>query len=111
MRSNSLNISGIDVSTPEKASAAIKTYDDAINKVSSFRATLGATENVLVYRIDYFDNTSENLTAAESRIRDADMAKEIMEYEKHNILCQVCQALLAQANHQNDSIIKLLKSL
>lgn len=111
MRSDALNICGIDVSTPEKASAAIKTYDDAINKVSSFRATLGATENVLGYRIDYLDNTSENLTAAESRIRDADMAKEIMEYEKHNILCQVCQSLLAQANHQNDSIIELLKSL
>lgn len=101
----------LDVSTSENASAAIKIYDDAINKVSSFRATLGATENVLGYRIDYLDNTSENLTAAESRIRDADMAKEIMEYEKHNILCQVCQALLAQANHQNDSIIELLKSL
>jgi len=140
MRSNALNISGasgvsvasrdgsvigifsnakcdgtldyaLDVSTPENANAAIKIYDDAIIQVSSSRATLGATQNVLEYRIDYLDNTAENLTAAESRIRDADVAKEIMEYEKRNLLCQVCQAMLAQANHQSDSVLELLKSL
>lgn len=140
MRANSLNISGasgvsiasrdgsvigifsntkcdgssdyaLDVSTPENANAAIKIYDDAIIQVSSSRAALGATQNVLEYRIDYLDNTAENLTAAESRIRDADIAKEIMEYEKRNLLCQVCQAMLAQANHQSDSVLELLKSL
>ena len=140
MRSNALNISGIsgattsskygtvtgafsstkssdassyalDVSTPENASAAIKIYDDAINKVSSSRASLGATANTLSFRIDYLDNTSDILTSAESRIRDADIAKEMMEYAKQTLLTQVCQAMFAKANHESDSIIELLKSL
>lgn len=139
MRSNALNISGtegavvtakdgskgsfttskcsdasgyaLDVSTPENASAAIKIYDDAINQVSSSRSTLGAIQNTLEYRIDYLDNTAENLTAAESRIVDADMAKEIMEYAKENVLYEVCQAMLKQANHQSESVIELLRSL
>ncbi len=140
MRSNALNISGtsgtsttskdgtttgifsstkssdaasyaLDVSTPENANAAIKIYDDAINQVSSARSSLGATSNVLNYRIEYLDNTSEILTSAESRIRDADIAKEMMTYAKENLLTQVCQAMLAKANHESDSIIELLKSL
>lgn len=101
----------LDVSTPENAGAAIKIYDDAINQVSSSRATLGAMQNTLEYRIDYLDNTAENLTAAESRIVDADIAKEMIEYSKHNMLYQVCQAMLIQANHQSESVIELLKSL
>lgn len=140
MRSNTLNISGtagdvvtskdgsvkgsfsttkcsdsagyaLDVSTPEKANAAIKIYDDAINQVSSSRSTFGAMQNSLEYRMDYLDNTAENLTAAESRITDADIAKEMMEYTKHNLLYQVSQAMLIQANHQSESVIELLKSL
>lgn len=101
----------LDVSSPESASAAIKIYDDAIQKVSSFRGRLGATQNVLEHRINYLNNTAENLTAAESRIRDADMAKEMMNYAKYNILLQVSQAILAQANHQAEGVIELLKSL
>lgn len=101
----------LDVSSPENASAAIKIYDDAIQKVSSFRGSLGATQNVLEHRINYLNNTAENLTAAESRIRDADMAKEMMNYAKYNILLQVSQAILAQANHQAEGVIQLLKSL
>lgn len=140
MKSNALNISGIagavatskdgstngrfsttkssdessyalDVSTPENASAAIKIYDDAINQVSSTRATFGAIQNGLEYRINYLDNAAENLTAAESRIVDADMAKEMLEYSKHYILFQVCQAMLSQANQQSKNVIELLKSL
>lgn len=101
----------LDVLTPENASAAIKIYDDAINQVSSFRGSLGATQNVLEHRINYLDNTAENLTAAESRIRDADIAKEMMIYAKHSILLQVSQAMLAQANHQAEGVLELLKSL
>lgn len=140
MKSNSLNISGtaggivtskdgsvkakfsttkcsdassyaLDVSTPENASAAIKIYDDAINQVSSSRASLGALQNTLEHRINYLDNTAENLTAAESRIVDADIAKEMLEYSKHNMLYQACQAMLSQANQQAKSVIELLKSL
>lgn len=100
----------LDLSTPENASAAIKIYDDAINQVSSSRSSLGAKQNALEYRIDYLDNTAENLSAAESRITDADIAKEMMEYTKQNILCEVCQAMLKQANQQSESIIELLRS-
>ena len=101
----------LDVSTPENAETSIKIYDDAINHVSSSRATLGAMQNTLEYKIDSLDNMAENLTAAESRIADADMAKEMIEYSKHNMLYQVCQALLIQANHQPQSVIELLKNM
>ncbi len=101
----------LDVSTRENATAAIKIFDDVIEKVSSFRGHLGATQNVLEHRINYLENTAENLTAAESRIRDADMAKEMMNFAKYNILLQVSQALFAQVNRQDEGIIELLKSL
>lgn len=101
----------LDISTSENASASIKIYDDAINQVSSCRSGLGARQNSLEFRINYLDSTAENLTAAESRITDADMAKEIMEYAKESILCQVCQAMLKQANQQSQNVIELLKSL
>lgn len=101
----------LDVTDPKNASNAIKIYSDAIEKVSSFRGRLGAVQNALEYRVDYLNNTAENLTAAESRISDADMAKEMMEYAKYNILFQVSQALFSQANQQAKGIIELLKSL
>ncbi|WP_035289882.1 flagellin [Clostridium sp. KNHs214] len=101
----------LDISSHENASSAIKILDDAINNVSSQRASLGASENMLEHRISYLENTSENLTAAESRIRDADMAKEIMNLSRHSILQQVAQAMLVQANQQPNYIIELLKSL
>lgn len=117
MRGNALGIvgdngaSGIDVSSQENANAAIEKYDDAIKKVSSFRGTLGATQNVLEHRINYLNNTAENLIAAESRIRDADMAKEMMNFAKYNILHQVSQALLSQVSRQPERVIELLKSM
>jgi flagellin len=68
-------------------------------------------QDALEYRIDYLDNTAENLEDAESRITDADMAKEIMEYTKQNILYQCCQQMFIQANRKQEGIIELLKSL
>jgi len=102
---------GVDISTTEKASAAIKIFDDAINKVSSFRSSLGASSNMLEHRINYLENTIGNLTEAESRIRDADMAKEMMNYTKYSILQQVAQAIFSQVLKQQESTIQLLKSL
>ncbi|MFD3157498.1 flagellin [Haloimpatiens sp. FM7330] len=101
----------LDVSNHENATAAIKIYSDAINAVSSHRSELGAMQNRLEYTIENLDNAAENLTAAESRIRDADMAKEMMKYTKHSLLQQVAQAMLAQASKQPNSVIELLKSM
>ncbi|KRU25054.1 flagellin [Clostridium sporogenes] len=102
---------GVDVSTAEKASAAIKVFDDAINKASSFMSSLGASSNMLEHRINYLENTIGNLTEAESRIRDANMAKEMMNYTKYSVLQQVAQAIFSQVLKQQESTIQLLKSL
>ena len=99
----------LDVSTHDKATAAIKVYDQAINKVSSFRSKLGATQNRLEHTINNLNTSSENLTAAESRVRDVDLAKEMMEQTKHTILSQVAQAMLAQANQQPQGVLQLLR--
>ncbi|WP_411678915.1 flagellin [Clostridium thailandense] len=101
----------LDVTNPENASNAIKIYSDAIEKVSSCRGRLGAEQNALEYRADYLNKAAENLTSAESRIADADMAKEMMEYARYNILFQGAQALFSQANQQAKGVIELLKSL
>ncbi|USK69973.1 flagellin [Peribacillus asahii] len=98
----------LDVSTHENASAAIKTINDAIEKVSAERSNLGATQNRLEHTISNLNNASENLTAAESRIRDVDMAKEVMEMTRANILGQASQAMLAQANQKPQSVLQLL---
>lgn len=79
--------------------------------MSSTRSDLGAMQNALEYRIKYLDNAAENLEDAESRITDADMAKEIMEYTKQSILCECCQQMFIQANRKPKGIIELLKSL
>ncbi|ACA43401.1 flagellin [Clostridium botulinum] len=102
---------GVDVSTAEKESAAIKVFDDAINKASSFMSSPGASSNMLEHRINYLENTIGNLTEAESRIRDADMAKEMMNYTKYSVLQQVAQAIFSQVLKQQESTIQLLKSL
>ncbi|MEL7624703.1 MAG: flagellin [Clostridiales bacterium] len=109
MKSDGLGIKGLDVSTQETAGAAIKTIRGAINKVSTNRANLGALQNRLEYTINNLETTAENMTAANSRIRDTDMAKEMMEYTKMNILTQSAQAMLAQANQQPQSILQLLQ--
>lgn len=109
MRSAGLGISGLDVSTADSAASAIQTIKDAINKVSTNRADMGALQNRLEYTINNLDVSAENLTSANSRIRDTDMAKEMMNYTKMNVLTQAAQAMLAQANQQPQSILQLLQ--
>jgi flagellin len=101
--------SGIDVTDNEKANAAIETIDNAIKLVSEQRSNLGAYQNRLEHTINNLGTSSENLTAAESRIRDVDMAKEIMAFSKNNILAQAAQAMLAQANQQPQGVLQLLR--
>nr|WP_096202432.1 flagellin [Bacillus sp. FJAT-45350] len=98
----------LDVSTHESASAAITTINNAIEKVSGERSNLGAIQNRLEHTISNLNNASENLQAAESRIRDVDMAREVMEMTKNNILSQASQSMLAQANQQPQSVLQLL---
>jgi flagellin len=100
---------GLDVSSHDKASKAITIIDNAINKVSSERSKLGAYQNRLEHTINNLGTSSENLTAAESRIRDVDMAKEMMEFTKNNILSQAAQAMLAQANQLPQGVLQLLR--
>ena len=109
MSSSGLGISNVDVSTQDNALAAIQTIENAINQVSGTRADLGALQNRLEHTVNNLGVTSENLTSAESRIRDVDMAKEMMEMTKNNVLTQAAQSMLAQANTQPQSILKLLQ--
>lgn len=83
--------------------------NSAINTVSSVRADLGAMQNRLEHTINNLDVATENMESANSRIRDTDMAKEMMEYTKQNVLTQAAQAMLAQANQQPQSILQLLQ--
>ncbi|MGI6778215.1 MAG: flagellin [Acetivibrionales bacterium] len=99
----------LDITSNEKASAAISVLDDSINSVSSQRSSLGAYQNRLEHTINNLDASAENLTAAESRIRDVDMAKEMMEFTKNSILSQAAQAMLAQANQQPQGVLQLLR--
>ncbi|MFH5187566.1 flagellin [Paenibacillus sp. TAB 01] len=99
----------LDISTKEGAAASIAVLDKAINSVSSERSKLGAVQNRLEHTINNLGTSSENLTAAESRIRDVDMAKEMMEQTKNNILAQAAQAMLAQANQQPQGVLQLLR--
>jgi flagellin len=100
---------GINVSSQPAASAAITTIQNAIEKVSEERSKLGATQNRLEHTIKNLDTSSENLQAAESRIRDVDMAKEMMEFTKNNILQQAAQSMLAQANQAPQGVLQLLR--
>lgn len=100
---------GIDVSSQGAANSAITNIDKAITTVSSERSKLGAYQNRLEHTINNLNTSSENLTAAESRIRDVDMAKEMMEQTKNSILAQASQAMLAQANQQPQGVLQLLR--
>jgi flagellin len=91
------------------AKTAIETIKEAINIVSGVRGTFGAMQNRLEYTINNLDTTAENMTAANSRIRDTDMAKEMMNYTKMNVLTQAAQAMLAQANQQPQAVLQLLQ--
>jgi|Deesub1362A_J573_1020465.scaffolds.fasta_scaffold00029_61 flagellin len=98
----------LDIGTVTGANAAIATLDTAITTVSTERAKLGAVQNRLEYTLTDLGITAENLTAAESRIRDADMALEMMQFTKYNILAQSSIAMLAQANLQPQNVLQLL---
>ena len=109
MDSTTLGVNGVDISTQTGADGAITTIDEAIKTVSSARSDLGAIQNRLEHTINNLGTTAENLTAAESRIRDVDMAKEMMEFTKQNILTQAAQAMLAQANQTPQGVLQLLR--
>lgn len=115
MSSKGLNVKGdgtsfsIDISTAKAANETLDAIDYAIDTVSSQRATLGAIQNRMEYAISALSATEENLSAAESRIRDVDMADEMVSYTKNNILNQSAMAMLAQANQQPQAILQLLQ--
>ncbi|MDR0944123.1 MAG: flagellin [Ruminococcus sp.] len=100
---------GCNLSTQSSANIAIDTLDNAINKVSMIRATFGSTQNRLEHKIDNLSVTNENITAAESRIRDTNVADEVKELSKAQILAQASQAMLAQANQLPQNVIGLLQ--
>ncbi|OOM16268.1 flagellin [Clostridium saccharobutylicum] len=97
------------VDTAANATASISTVNAAIEKVSKERSKLGSVQNRLEHTISNLNNASENLTAAESRVRDVDMAKEMMAFSKNNILNQAAQAMLSQANQQPQNVLQLLR--
>jgi len=107
-----VNATSIKIATTTNAStitAMIDTINTAIDKVSGERAKLGAMQNRLEHTIANVNTSSENLTAAESKVRDVDMAKEMMNFSKNNILQQAAQAMLAQANQQPQGVLQLLR--
>jgi len=101
--------SKISVSSFSAAGTAMKTIQDALAKVSQQRSSLGAVQNRLEHTIKNLDTASENTQAAESRIRDTDMAKEMVTYSKNNILAQAGQSMLAQANQSKQGVMSLLQ--
>jgi flagellin len=104
-----LSTSTLKVTDQNSAERTIMVIDSAIHKVSTARAAVGAIQNRLEHTISNLGVASENLTAAESRIRDADMAKEMMQYTKQLILLQSSMSMLAQANAQPQNVLQLLR--
>jgi len=109
MSAAGLGVKDLKVSTQSQANIAIKVIDAATQKVSAQRSSLGSIQNRLEHTIANLGTSSENLTAAESRVRDVDMAKEMMNFSKNNILSQAAQAMLAQANQQPQGVLQLLR--
>ena len=109
MSAAGIGVKGLKVSTEDDATAAIDRISEAISKVSSQRSSLGAVQNRLEHTINNLDNVVENTTSAESRIRDTDMSKEMVNYSKNNILAQAGQSMLAQANQSNQGVLSLLQ--
>ena len=110
MSSSALGVSGssVNVATQTGAQNSIEKIDSAIASVSKQRSLLGAVQNRLEHTISNLDNTAENLQAAESGIRDVDMAAEMVQFSKNNILQQAAQSMLAQANQANQGVLSLL---
>ena len=109
MSAAGIGVKGLKVDTEDDATAAIDRIAEAVQKVSSQRSTLGAVQNRLEHTIANLDNVVENTTSAESRIRDTDMAQEMVNYSKNNILAQAGQSMLAQANQSNQGVLSLLQ--
>ena len=109
MGAEGLGVNALVVSTNAKAGSAMTSIQAAISTVSDQRSALGAIQNRLEHTIKNLDTTSENTSAAESRIRDVDMAKEMVTYSKNNILAQAGQSMLAQANQSNQGVLSLLQ--
>lgn len=109
MNTGALNLGSAAVATQSGAQAAITSLDDAIKSVSAFRSDLGSVQNRLEHTIAQTNNSAENLQAAESRIRDVDMAKEMMNLSKNNVLVQAAQSMLSQANQQPQGVLSLLR--
>ena len=109
MNSAGLGVKGIKADTEQDATYAIDAIADAISTVSSQRSALGAVQNRLEHTINNLDNVVENTTSAESRIRDTDMAEEMVNYSKNNILAQAGQSMLAQANQSTQGVLSLLQ--
>ena len=108
MSAGFLKVTGLSVSSYAAAGSAMDKIQSAINMVSEQRSYLGALQNRLEHTISNLDNISENTSAAESRIRDVDMAEEMVEYSKNNILAQAGQSMLAQANQSTQGVLSLL---
>ena len=108
MSASALGVANIDVSKQESANNGINKIDDAIKAVSTQRAKLGAVQNRLEHTVNSLNTAGENLTSAESQIRDTDMASEMIKYTKSNILQQASQSMLAQANQQPQGVLQLL---
>ena len=106
-----LGVKGLNIAddTGVAATYAVDAIGDALAKVSAQRSALGAVQNRLEHTIDNLDNIVENTTAAESRIRDTDMAEEMVEYSKNNILAQAGQSMLAQSNQATQGVLALLQ--
>jgi flagellin len=108
MHSSKLGVNSLSVSDNAAAGASMKAVQSAIELVSTQRSELGAIQNRLEHTIANLDTTAENTQAAESRIRDVDMAEEMVEFSKNNILAQAGQSMLAQANQTNQGVLSLL---
>ena len=109
MDASSIGVKTLKLSTFANAGAAMKSVQSAINLVSTQRSSLGALQNRLEHTINNLDTTSENTQSAESRIRDVDMAKEMVQYSKNNILSQAGQSMLSQANKSTQGVLSLLQ--
>ena len=108
MNASTLGVSGLKVSSFSQAGTSMSKIQAAIDKVSTQRSKLGALQNRLEHTINNLDTTAENTQSAESRIRDTDMASEMVQYSKNNILSQAGQSMLAQANQSNQGVLSLL---
>jgi len=108
MNATDLGVNGLSVSDNSKAGTSMSSIQAAIDSVSTQRANLGAIQNRLEHTIANLDTTSENTQAAESRIRDTDMASEMVQYSKNNILAQAGQSMLAQANQSTQGVLSIL---